>query len=64
MIVLTGWIKANGLINVNKNTILFDLGGTLAYYYVKSEFPGILQQAISEDRSSLGNSDLLTLYQN
>jgi putative hydrolase of the HAD superfamily len=33
---------------VTKSAILFDLGGTLAYYYKQSEFPSILQQAISE----------------
>jgi HAD superfamily hydrolase (TIGR01509 family) len=61
LIILRGWIKADGLINVDKNTILFDLGETLAHYYVKSEFPGILQQAISEVRSYLGSSGLLTV---
>jgi hypothetical protein len=31
-----------------KNTVLFDLGGTLAQYFERFEFPGILKQAITE----------------
>lgn len=32
-----------------KNAVLFDLGGTLANYFERSEFPDILRQAIAEE---------------
>jgi len=46
---------------VTKNTILFDLGGTLAYYYNMSEFPSILEQAIREIQFYLHEKGLLTV---
>lgn len=33
--------------------VLFDLGNTLAEYYTRAEFPGILEQALSEVQSYL-----------
>lgn len=36
-----------------KNTVLFDLGNTLAYYFEMWEFPEILKQAITEVRDYL-----------
>jgi putative hydrolase of the HAD superfamily len=42
-----------------KNTILFDLGGTLAQYYDRSEFPGILDQAITEVQDYLRGENIL-----
>jgi putative hydrolase of the HAD superfamily len=42
-----------------KEVILFDLGGTLAHYYEKHEFPEILSQAISSVQASLRRSNLL-----
>ena len=33
--------------------ILFDLGNTLAEYYTRAEFPGVLEQAVSEVQSYL-----------
>jgi len=33
---------------VNRTAVLFDLGGTLAYYYEMLDFPGLLEQAITE----------------
>jgi putative hydrolase of the HAD superfamily len=44
-----------------KNAILFDLGNTLVQYYVKSEFPAILAQAISEVQEFLREKDLLSV---
>jgi FMN phosphatase YigB (HAD superfamily) len=43
-----------------KSTILFDLGGTLAHYYDRSEFPFILEQAIREVQFYLDEKSLLT----
>jgi putative hydrolase of the HAD superfamily len=48
---------------VTKNTILFDLGGTLAHYYDKSEFPVVLDQAIREVQAYLDDKGLLTITQ-
>jgi putative hydrolase of the HAD superfamily len=44
-----------------RNTILFDLGGTLAHYYDMSEFPFILEQAIREVQCHLDEKGLLTV---
>jgi putative hydrolase of the HAD superfamily len=33
--------------------VLFDLGNTLAEYYTRAEFPGVLEQAVSEVQSYL-----------
>jgi len=40
---------------------VFDLGGTSAHYYTMSEFPLILERAISEVRSCLDVKGLLTV---
>ncbi len=42
-----------------KNAVLFDLGGTLARYYDRSEWPGVLQQAISQVHDYLRGQGLL-----
>jgi len=42
-----------------KNTVLFDLGGTLAQYLESSEFPDILEQAITGVQSYLHSKGLL-----
>jgi putative hydrolase of the HAD superfamily len=42
-----------------KTTILFDLGNTLVRYFFKPEFPGILEEGISEVQSYLGQQGLL-----
>jgi len=39
--------------------ILFDLGGTLVWYYERSEFPHILEQAITEVQNFLSSKGLL-----
>lgn len=44
-----------------KNTVLFDLGGTLAQYYDRSEFPGILKQAITEVQDYLRGQNILNV---
>jgi putative hydrolase of the HAD superfamily len=44
-----------------KRVILFDLGNTLVQYYVRSEFPGILDQAITGVQEYLRESGLLNL---
>jgi len=44
-----------------KNTVLFDLGNTLAHYFERHEFPNILKQAISEVQNYLHQSDLLRI---
>ena len=46
---------------MTEDTILFDLGGTLAYYYEMSEFPRILEQAIAEVRDYLSKENMLTV---
>ena len=46
---------------MTEDTILFDLGGTLAYYYEMPEFPYILQQAVAEVRDYLLKEDMLTV---
>jgi len=42
-----------------KNTVLFDLGGTLVHYFERHEFPDILKQAITEVQNYLLQKDLL-----
>jgi len=42
-----------------KNTVLFDLGGTLVHYFERHEFPGILELAITEVQNYLLQKDLL-----
>ena len=44
-----------------RNTILFDLGGTLAHYYEMSDFPSILEQAIREVQFYLDEKAILTV---
>lgn len=44
-----------------RNTILFDLGGTLAHYYERTEFSFILEQAIAEAQGYLDKKSLLTV---
>ncbi|MBM4050160.1 MAG: hypothetical protein FJ279_34120, partial [Planctomycetes bacterium] len=41
--------------------VLFDLGGTLAQYYERAEFPGILKQCISEAQEHLRRHSLLAV---
>ncbi|MGD2039481.1 MAG: HAD family hydrolase [Anaerolineae bacterium] len=43
------------------NTILFDLGNTLVRYFTKAEFPGILQEAITNVRDHLRAEGKLTI---
>jgi putative hydrolase of the HAD superfamily len=50
-----------GLVIKLRNTILFDLGGTLAHYYDMSDFPSILKQAIGEVQLYLDEKGLLTV---
>lgn len=42
-----------------KNTVLFDLGGTLVYYFERHEFPSLLGQAIEEVQQCLRQQGLL-----
>lgn len=42
-----------------KDTVLFDLGNTLAYYFERHEFPEILKQAITEVQTHLRKKNLL-----
>jgi putative hydrolase of the HAD superfamily len=42
-----------------KNVILFDLGNTLVRYYVRSQFPGILQKAIADVQDYLREESIL-----
>jgi hypothetical protein len=44
-----------------KDTILFDLGGTLARYYTRAEFPPILGRCIAQVRGFLRERRLLRL---
>jgi len=44
-----------------KNTVLFDLGGTLVQYFKRSEFPDILEQAITEVQKCLRPKGLLSI---
>lgn len=44
-----------------KNTVLFDLGQTLVQYYERSEFPGILEQAITEVQDYLRQNGLIRI---
>jgi putative hydrolase of the HAD superfamily len=46
---------------VTKKSILFDLGGTLAYFYEPYEFSGILQQAVADVREYLLQKGLLVV---
>ena len=48
---------------MTKNTILFDLGGTLAYYYEMSEFPQRLQECVNGVRDYLSKEGLLVVSQ-
>jgi putative hydrolase of the HAD superfamily len=48
---------------VTIDTILFDLGATLAYYYEMPEFPYILQQAVAGLRDYLLKEGMLTVSQ-
>lgn len=47
-----------------KNTMLFDLGNTLVYYFEKQEFPEILRQAIAEVQNYLSQKSLLCMSPN
>jgi putative hydrolase of the HAD superfamily len=47
-----------------KNTVLFDLGGTLARYFERSGFPDILKQAITKVQNYLRQKDLLSISTN
>ena len=42
-----------------KNTVLFDLGGTLVHYFEMAEFPDILEQSITSVQSYLRGRGLL-----
>ena len=44
-----------------KNIILFDFGNTLVQYYVRSQFPGILKQAITGVRDCLNEEGALNV---
>lgn len=44
-----------------KDTVLFDLGGTLAQYYESSEFPAILEQAIAQVQNYLRQKGLFSI---
>ena len=44
-----------------KQTILFDLGNTLVYYWERPEFPALLKEAILGVRSSLRAKGLLAV---
>jgi len=44
-----------------KNTVLFDLGGTLVQYFERHEFPQILEQAITEVQKYLRKKGLLSI---
>lgn len=48
---------------MTKNTILFDLGGTLAYYYEMSEFSQRLQECVIGVRDYLSREGLLVVSQ-
>jgi putative hydrolase of the HAD superfamily len=48
---------------VTKNTVLFDLGGTLAYYYEMSKFPQRLQECVNGVRDYLSKEGLLVVSQ-
>ena len=55
--------SASHVLSMKKTTILFDLGGTLAHYYERSEFPAILEEAIAHVQSLLEKRGLLTVTQ-
>ena len=44
-----------------RNTVLLDLGGTLAQYFERVEFPSILEQAITEVHDYLHKEGLLSI---
>ena len=44
-----------------KRAVLFDLGGTLAYYYERSEFPAILDEGIAEVKGYLSEQGILNV---
>lgn len=44
-----------------KNTVLFDLGGTLVHYFESAEFPDVLEQAITEVQNYLRQKGLLSI---
>ena len=48
---------------MTKNTVLFDLGGTLAYYYEMSEFPQRLQECVNGVRDYLVTEGMLVVSQ-
>ena len=48
---------------MTKNTVLFDLGGTLAYYYEMSEFPQRLQECVNGVRDYLSREGMLVVSQ-
>jgi len=41
---------------IMENAVLFDLGNTLVYYFERSEFPSIFEQAITEVERELSPS--------
>ena len=45
-----------------KDAVLFDLGNTLVRYYERSEFPSILEEAITEVQKFLGVKGLLCVF--
>ena len=55
------WSLRNTVSNSSKNTILFDLGNTLVQYYSRSEFPDVLEQAMSEVQTYLEQEGLLKI---
>jgi len=46
-------MNATKKVSSMKDTVLFDLGNTLVYYFERHEFPGILKQAITEVQNYL-----------
>lgn len=42
---------------MKKDAVLFDLGGTLAYYYEMPEFADLLRRSIAEVQEYLLNED-------
>ena len=48
---------------MTKNTVLFDLGGTLAHYYEMPEFPKRLQECVDGVRNFLSKEGLLVVSQ-
>jgi len=52
-------MNATKKVSSMKDTVLFDLGNTLVYYFERHEFPGILKQAITEVQNYLHKKSLL-----